>query len=392
MQDPLLEKIKNKSVTPDAVMSVNFSGVYFLFHNDELRYVGQSKQVPIRIYQHKQMNKFYFNRVSFLKVKIEHLLEMESYYIKLFNPPENRTGPCFEKTLNTDDSDKHRLQELADACQKVKNLSRALYISGSTESAQKAKTQIANLKKSLATSGTQLAERSAIKLEGILESDNFNASEKYNLAIKAAFRLRKTGKGATPAAVLTSMEGIKLAGGLKTTVLRQVLRLCKGKVGNWHFNQKTYKEIAEMFGVKEQMVKDSTRTIQIQKLPYTPETEKYIEEIATGLGLKLEPGMVTAACMCHVSKRVIATTVQAIWQLGRLPKKEETVSKLKKLDYTIDYNFVQNSARMGAIKTHQPTMENIFSLKWTCLVLGISSETYGCLENEILQEIEIQKR
>ena len=197
--------------------------------------------------------------------------------------------------------------------------------------------------------------------------------EDMRKARKAATRIRKKGQRATPAAVLTTMEGIKLAGGLKTTVLRQVLRLCKGKVGNWHFNEKTYKEVSEMFGVEEQMVKDSTRkALFIQKLPYTIETEGILTEIAEKLGLELNVSMIMAACMATISKKTIANELRILWQAGKLDnlKKETIVEKLKVLDDEIDYNFVQNAARNGEVKKLQDT-DSVFTVSQVHKVLGI---------------------
>jgi hypothetical protein len=168
------------------------------------------------------------------------------------------------------------------------------------------------------------------------------------------------------------MEGIKLAGGLKTTVLRQVLRLCKGKVGNWHFNNKTYKEIAEMFNVDEQMVKDSTRkALFVQKLPYTLETEGILSEITEKLGLELNVSMIMAACMCTISKKTIANELRILWKNNKLDMKKETiVEKLKALDDEIDYNFVRNAARNGEVKKLQDT-DSVFTVNQVYKVLGI---------------------
>jgi hypothetical protein len=213
--------------------------------------------------------------------------------------------------------------------------------------------------------------KNRISGEGVC-GEAWDKLEDMRKARKAATRIRKKGQRATPAAVLTTMEGIKLAGGLKTTVLRQVLRLCKGKVGNWNFNNKTYKEIAEMFNVDEQMVKDSTRkALFMQKLPYTLETEGILSEIAEKLGLELNVSMVMAACMCTISKKAIGNEIKTLWQAGKLDniKKNDIVEMLKKLDDEIDFNFVQNSCRNGETKKMQDT-DSVFTVNQVHKALG----------------------
>jgi len=214
--------------------------------------------------------------------------------------------------------------------------------------------------------------KNRISGEGVC-GEAWDKLEDMRKARKAATRIRKKGQRATPAAVLTTMEGIKLAGGLKTTVLRQVLRLCKGKVGNWHFNRKTYKEIATMFGVKEQMVHDSTRkALFMQKLPYTLETETILNEIAEGFGLDLTVQMIMAACMATISKKTIANELRILWQAGKLDnlKKETIVEKLKVLDDEIDYNFVRNACRNGEVKKLADT-DSVFTVNQLHKMLGL---------------------
>jgi excinuclease UvrABC nuclease subunit len=64
-------------------------GVYFLFYNNTLIYIGQSKQILIRVSNH-----FYtknFTSFSFVKCnKISEAEILEREFIKKFNPPLNK--------------------------------------------------------------------------------------------------------------------------------------------------------------------------------------------------------------------------------------------------------------------------------------------------------------
>jgi hypothetical protein len=127
-----------------------------------------------------------------------------------------------------------------------------------------------------------------------------------------------------------------------------------------------------MFNVDEQMVKDSTRkALFMQKLPYTPETEGILSEIAEKLGLKLNVSMVMAACMCTISKKAIGNEIKTLWQAGKLDniKKNDIVEMLKKLDDEIDFNFVQNSCRNGETKKMQDT-DSVFTVNQVHKALG----------------------
>lgn len=62
-------------------------GVYFLFLNDEIVYVGQSTNIHLRVQQHRDKE---FNRVFYQEVPIEmDLLAIEKYYILKFRPRYN---------------------------------------------------------------------------------------------------------------------------------------------------------------------------------------------------------------------------------------------------------------------------------------------------------------
>ena len=69
-------------------------GVYFLFNQDRLEYVGQSRQLQYRISQHVNKTRLdrrddWFSHVAAIWVPIAFLDTVECYYIKKFKPPRN---------------------------------------------------------------------------------------------------------------------------------------------------------------------------------------------------------------------------------------------------------------------------------------------------------------
>lgn len=77
-------------------------GVYFLFYNDTLIYIGQSKRVLIRFDEHFLTKEF--TSFSFIKCKTSYettILERE--FIKKYNPPLN----IALKTMKTVDDSIH---------------------------------------------------------------------------------------------------------------------------------------------------------------------------------------------------------------------------------------------------------------------------------------------
>lgn len=72
----------------------DFSGLYFLFHDETVVYVGQSLNVFCRVSRHME-NKV-FNRFAVLRCKPEELLELESIYISVLKPMYNKTDPLLE--------------------------------------------------------------------------------------------------------------------------------------------------------------------------------------------------------------------------------------------------------------------------------------------------------
>lgn len=67
-------------------------GVYFLLHDTEVVYVGQSIGILSRVATHSEEGLKTFNRWCYLKVKRDQLDELESFYITLLRPKYNIRG------------------------------------------------------------------------------------------------------------------------------------------------------------------------------------------------------------------------------------------------------------------------------------------------------------
>ena len=67
-------------------------GIYFLWQRSEIVYVGQSKHVTQRIYQHIQDGIKRFDGFSFIRVKASKLSTFERYYIEKLLPRYNQCG------------------------------------------------------------------------------------------------------------------------------------------------------------------------------------------------------------------------------------------------------------------------------------------------------------
>lgn len=65
--------------------------VYFLVLGVEIVYVGQSRNLPARLAQHREDGKRW-ERVFYLPAPAECLLQVESQWIKVLQPPLNRAG------------------------------------------------------------------------------------------------------------------------------------------------------------------------------------------------------------------------------------------------------------------------------------------------------------
>ena len=87
-----LSGLQKFAMSPESVIDLKIPGVYFLFKDNDLVYVGQSTHVPTRIASHVREGRLEFDKVSFIRVPPERLLEIEAYYIDLLWPEENQTG------------------------------------------------------------------------------------------------------------------------------------------------------------------------------------------------------------------------------------------------------------------------------------------------------------
>lgn len=68
------------------------SGIYFMYMDEELVYIGQSINISSRIINHYRENTKVFNKVFFIKVDADSLLSVERDLIKKFNPKYNKTN------------------------------------------------------------------------------------------------------------------------------------------------------------------------------------------------------------------------------------------------------------------------------------------------------------
>lgn len=92
----LKEDFKIKILIKKQSLVSNISCLYFLINDEEIVYIGQSKNLTSRIKQHKNDKKF--NSFSFIEFK-ENLNEEEAFFILLFNPIYNRAIPQNNKYL-----------------------------------------------------------------------------------------------------------------------------------------------------------------------------------------------------------------------------------------------------------------------------------------------------
>ena len=80
--------------------------VYFLWDEDSIVYVGQSKLAVARVSQHLLEGKKRFDAVSVLPVKMNNLDRLEHQYIKKYAPKYNSTG------LSGEEQRQRKVQEL----------------------------------------------------------------------------------------------------------------------------------------------------------------------------------------------------------------------------------------------------------------------------------------
>lgn len=67
-------------------------GVYFLWHKDELVYVGQTRVLQERLNQHLGERRKVFDAIGFIPCTIDELTKIESHFIRRFAPKYNNCG------------------------------------------------------------------------------------------------------------------------------------------------------------------------------------------------------------------------------------------------------------------------------------------------------------
>jgi len=63
-------------------------GIYFLFLDDELQYVGKATLIARRLWRHF-LERPYWDHASWIEAPAECAEEVEHYYIRAFDPPQN---------------------------------------------------------------------------------------------------------------------------------------------------------------------------------------------------------------------------------------------------------------------------------------------------------------
>lgn len=74
-------------------------GVYFLVHNHEVVYVGQSTDVAQRLMSHRAGRAFKFSSISWLSVPPAYLNMVESWYFHKFKPRHTKATPIMNFDL-----------------------------------------------------------------------------------------------------------------------------------------------------------------------------------------------------------------------------------------------------------------------------------------------------
>ena len=72
-------------------------GVYFLFDGDEMVYIGQSRDILLRLRVHEADATKPFDRWAYVDVPEKDLMDVEARYIRMFQPPYNRTHQVFPR-------------------------------------------------------------------------------------------------------------------------------------------------------------------------------------------------------------------------------------------------------------------------------------------------------
>lgn len=86
----LVQELSAAAVPAKSIQQI--CGVYFLLHDKEVVYVGQSVAILYRVHQHVVEGKKSFNRWCYIDVKKDQLNEVEQFYITLLRPRLNKAG------------------------------------------------------------------------------------------------------------------------------------------------------------------------------------------------------------------------------------------------------------------------------------------------------------
>lgn len=95
---------KTKELPPESIRNIDGlmqidtpdypPGVYFLCNNDRVMYVGQTTNLWGRIGSHLRDKRREFDSVFFLSVPQSRLDEVESAFIEILTPPQNKNNGC----------------------------------------------------------------------------------------------------------------------------------------------------------------------------------------------------------------------------------------------------------------------------------------------------------
>lgn len=88
-----LPKPEALHVTSAPVTPEDVSGIYFLFQDNRLVYVGQAKIYFTRIAAHLRHHNGKFNRMAFMPVARSHIGTVEAWYIRTYAPALNKIIP-----------------------------------------------------------------------------------------------------------------------------------------------------------------------------------------------------------------------------------------------------------------------------------------------------------
>jgi len=70
---------------------MKYCGIYFLYDDKEIVYIGQSINVESRIQSHLQDGKKHFNKAYFIPFRRTKLDGAEEAFVRMFRPKYNRT-------------------------------------------------------------------------------------------------------------------------------------------------------------------------------------------------------------------------------------------------------------------------------------------------------------